>query len=130
VNQVAIRAINAGVGLSPLDVLALLQPAGTTVATFANLAFGTASDYTLVTTGPLALRARTAGTTTTVVADVTAPAGIPASGSDDPIAGSTVGGSMLTAIVVPRAVAGSQAGNFTTPAIIYLLDNRPPRPSS
>jgi hypothetical protein len=32
---------------------------------------------------------------------------------------------MLTAFVFPRSVAGSAAPNFTTPAVIWMQDNRP-----
>lgn len=127
-SQVGVRVINAGLGLGALDVLALPSATGTPAATFSNLAVGAASDYTLVNTGPLILRARVAGTSTVVVDTVRAPVGDAGGGSLDPVAGSTIGGSLLTAIVVPRAVAGSQGGSSTTPTIIVLQDNRPPRP--
>jgi hypothetical protein len=42
------------------------------------------------------------------------------------IAGSRVAGSVFTAVVVPRSVAGSQAPQtFTTPTVVYLVDRRP-----
>jgi hypothetical protein len=38
-----------------------------------------------------------------------------------------VAGTAMTAVVVPRSVAGSPATSFTTPSVIYLVDQFPPR---
>jgi len=43
------------------------------------------------------------------------------------IAGDLTSGSALTAILVPRSVAGTGATNFTTPAMLFIVDQRPPR---
>ena len=64
-------------------------------------------------------------------AGVVLPAGDPGSATAQPIAGSRVARSVLTALLVPRSVAGStapQTAAFTTPTILYLVDRRPPRP--
>ncbi|MBL8981367.1 MAG: DUF4397 domain-containing protein [Gemmatimonadetes bacterium] len=124
-NQVAVRVINAGVGLGAVDVERATATAGPYTAHATNVAYGVAGTYSLVPTGALVMRANTAGTTTILAAASTAPAGAAAGGGLSAAGGSTIGGSAMTAIVVPRSVAGSAAANFTTPGIIYLVDKAP-----
>ena len=75
--QIAVRAVNLGVGLGPLDVYS--APSTTaplpSSATFANLAYGAQSAYTMMATGTLAFRVTASGTNTPVLANVAAPAG-------------------------------------------------------
>lgn len=124
-SQVAVRVINAGVGLGAVDVERATATAGPFTAHSTNVAYGAAGTYSLVPTGALVMRANTAGTTTTLGAAATAPAGVAAGGGLSAAGGSTIGGSAITAIVVPRSVAGSAAANFTAPGIIYLVDKAP-----
>ncbi|MBL8961826.1 MAG: DUF4397 domain-containing protein [Gemmatimonadetes bacterium] len=123
--QVALRVINAAVGLGSVDVESATAAAGPFTSLAAGVAYGTAGTYRTVPTGALVLRANTAGTTTNIAAAATAPAGVAAGGGLSAAGGSTIGGSALTAIVVPRSVAGSAAANFTAPGIIYLVDKAP-----
>jgi hypothetical protein len=63
------------------------------------------------------------------VANTAAPTGAPASGTSSPITGVKIAGSVLTVVVLPRSVAGSQAPQtaaFQTPAFAFLNDRRPP----
>lgn len=78
-------------------------------------------------TGALVLRLTASGGTT-VISKVAAPAGSAGDASlhQDPIAGTTVGGSLLTVIIFPGAVAAD--GTVGNPRIAYLLENRPPTP--
>jgi hypothetical protein len=79
--------------------------------------------------GPLSLRAFAAGSTTfPAMVDVVAPAGLPADRANNltAVGGSTIAGSVLTAFILPRSVAGSTAANFTTPGVIYIVDRYPP----
>jgi hypothetical protein len=49
-------------------------------------------------------------------------------GSNEPIAGGALRGSVMTAVVVPRSVAGSpapQTAAFLVPAAVVLVDRRP-----
>ena len=125
-SQVAMRVINAGVGLGAVDVDAASAANGTFASQAANVAYGAATPYTLVPTGSRFLRANAAGTTTAVAAAVEVPVGAAAANGQSAEAGSSIGGSAITAIVVPRSVAGSGApAGFTTPAIIYLRDRAP-----
>jgi hypothetical protein len=137
--HVAIRAINAGAGLGPVDVWVAKRPVNaatgdslpdTPAAT--NVAFGEATAYIStvrdgVATDTIRVIFATTGTKT-VLASVVAPAGVAGSTTVNPIAGSRVGGSVLSAVLVPRSVAGSPGAsptNFTTPSTIYLVDKRP-----
>lgn len=128
--DVAIRVINAGYG-TPIDAYALAT-ASTAISgspTAANVADKSASTYATRTTGSVAYRVTAAGTTTPVVASALAPAGADtAASSTTKVAGYSIGGSILTAFVFPRSVAGSQAPQtaaFTAPAVVWMQDNRP-----
>jgi hypothetical protein len=124
--QFALRVIHAGVGLGSVDVASASSTTGTFSNVFTGRAYGSASAYQLVPTGPLALRATDAGTSTVVAAASLLPAGAAAGGGLSAAGGSTIGGSAVTAIVVPRSVPGSRApSTFTTPAVIYLIDRAP-----
>ncbi len=125
---IAYRVINAGLGTA-VDAYATATAttaiSGTpAIAGVANLA---GSDYVTASTGAVAFRVTDAGTTT-IRASALAPAGAAAaSTSQSNQAGYSIAGSMLTAFVFPRSVAGSAAPQtgFTTPAVIWMQDNRP-----
>lgn len=89
---------------------------------------GATSGYTVVAT---------ATGTTTVVASQLMPAGAPfvpevtgSAAALDPVAGSRISGSILTAFIFPPAVVGSKAATAsnTTPGIGVAIDKNPPRP--
>jgi len=137
--QIAVRAINVGAGLGNVDVFLVKRPVvATTVDSLpdaraaSNVAFGTAGAYVAVGADTLAADTlRVVFTTTgtkTVLAAVLAPAGVVGTTVVNPIAGSRVAGSVLTAVLVPRSVAGSaapQTAAFTVPSTVYFVDRRP-----
>ena len=137
--QTAVRAINVGAGLGNVDVFLVKRPVvATTVDSLpdaraaSNVAFGTAGAYVAVGADTLAADTlRVVFTTTgtkTVLAAVLAPAGVVGTTVVNPIAGSRVAGSVLTAVLVPRSVAGSaapQTAAFTVPSTVYFVDRRP-----
>jgi hypothetical protein len=134
--NVGIRVIHAGAGLGNLDVF-LIRHAADTVALGAPLAASVAyaglSGYSAVAvdTGTQALQivATAAGTTTPILVRVAFPVGVPADTVSrvNPIAGARIGGSVMTAVIVPASVAGSMAPSaFTTPGAVILVDRRPP----
>jgi hypothetical protein len=108
--------------VAPLGTSAYITPAVAAVA-------DTSSGYTVVVT---------AAGTTNVVATQLMPAGSPfvkevpgTSGALDPVAGSRISGSIFTAYIFPRSVAGSKAPQtsaFTTPGVGLTIDMNPPRP--
>jgi hypothetical protein len=132
-SNVAVRAINVGLGLGNVDFF--VSPTGGTSAlpsspTFSNVAFGAVTSYSTVAPGTLAVRATTAGTRSPILADNSAPAGLPADPSQglNAVGGASQGGSALVAILTPRSVALSgapQGGAFSSPAIVYIVDRNP-----
>jgi hypothetical protein len=125
--QIGLRVVNFGAGLGAIDAFwrRSADPApGTSFA--ANLAFGGASSYLAVDTAALRVAVTSTGTTTPTLADVVGPAGVAGTPSANPIAGTRVAGSVLTAIFVPASVVGSQAPQtLTTPTVLYVADRRP-----
>ena len=89
---------------------------------------GVATNLFTVTTVPIGVVATCSGQPTSAYT-ATNPSGCPANQPTDiePIPGTKVAGTALTGVVFPRSVAGSRAPNFTTPAITYMWDRRPPR---
>ncbi|MFM8780477.1 MAG: hypothetical protein ACKOFO_03170, partial [Gemmatimonadota bacterium] len=131
--SVSIRAIHAGLGIANVDLHATATATTTLVGStpaFANVGLtnGTTgiSAYAARAAGAFAIQAAATGTTTSLVA-ATAPAGVAGTTTADPIAGSTVAGSVMTAIAFPAAVAGSKAAAAAAPSIVFFLDRQPAR---
>jgi hypothetical protein len=145
--QVAVRAINAGAGLGNVDVFIVRKAVNATTVdslpdtpTASAVAFGAQTAYMPVaaddTTAAAAQAMRVVFTTSgtkTVLASVTAPAGVFGTATAEPIAGARIAGSVMTAVLVPAPVAGSAAqlnAADTVRSTIYLVDRRPPRGSA
>lgn len=132
--NVALRVINTS--LTPLDVRYFKE--GTAIpaaASWSGVAAAPNGISTYVTTAPDTLRfnVRTAGTATNFVAtDARALRGeqhvLGPPGPIEGTPGTTVAGSALTALIFPPSVAGTAAAQFTSPAISFVWDRRPPRP--
>lgn len=136
-NQLGLRFIHAGAGLGGVDLYVLRRATDTLAlptATATNVAYGTVRVYTLtgsdtVAADSLRLAVYATGTTAGPLALIKAPAGTAGTLTTNPIPGSRVAGTVFTAILVPRSVAGSmapQTAAFTTPTLLYLVDKRPP----
>jgi hypothetical protein len=128
--QVAVRAIVAAPGIGPVDVYKTADTATATALpsspAFQAVALGTPSGYSNFAPGAAAFRVFNSGTTTPTLTKVPAPAGAAQQALLDPVAGTTVGGTALTAFIFPAGVAGSP--NKTAAAgISYGVDVRPPR---
>jgi hypothetical protein len=80
------------------------------------------------TTPALSYRVAVAATgTTTPIISAAVPAGVVGTATSNPVAGALVAGTGISAVIVPRSVAGSLATSFTTPSLIFLIDQQPPR---
>jgi hypothetical protein len=138
--QVALRIINAclpgvcgAAANAVLDVRAFLAASGigAPAATFPAVAPLTASAYQNIATATAAYTVdfRPAGGATSgaALASGAAPLGVAETIDVQALPGTSVAGSAISAIIFPRAVAGSQGGTATTPAVIFVWDRRPPR---
>ena len=127
--SVSLRAINAGLGLGALDFHATATATTTLVGStpaITNVALNASSAYITRATGAFAIQGAATGTDVSLMGTL-APAGV---STGDPISGSTVPGSVMTAVAFPAAVAGSPAATAsnTTPGVVFYLDRQPPRP--
>lgn len=128
-SNIALRAIHQAFGVGTVD----LHAAPTTTSTLstatrlaANFAEAAVSPYVTAATGPLAAAVTAPGSTTALVA-AAAPAGTAGTTAADPIGGSTIGGSVITAIAFPASPANSAGARFAAPGIVYYVDKQPPR---
>lgn len=143
-SSVAIRFLSSGNGLASMD---LYTPAAATAvgaavtgtAAVTGLASGAASAYQLRTAGAFATTATAPGSTTALFSTLAPPGiagnpfapaanGVAAIPAVDPVSGSSVAGSVMTAIAFPASSTGSKGtAVFTTPGVVYYLDKQPPR---
>ncbi len=130
--QIGLRLIHAGSAMGNVDVNTTRRATDTLpdAPQAGNVAYGTVGTY--FTTGRDSVAADSlrgivtaVGTKTPLLVNLKAPSGVAGTTSANPIAGSRVAGSVLTAIVIPAAVAGSQAPAGAA-TILYLADRRPP----
>lgn len=126
--SIAMRVIHAAATHGALDVRQ--YPNGGTVpgaATWANVAPLSVSTYATAATGSKRINVQPAGGGATLFADALALAGVAATVDIEAAPGTTVAGSAVSNIIVPRSVAGSSAASVTTPGMISAWDRRPPR---
>jgi uncharacterized protein DUF4397 len=128
-SSVAFRVVNLATGLGAVN-------AGVTAAstdpipapTFSNVAYLGASAYVTRATGNAWFRV-----TDATAAEIVTGNGrqAPTGAAGDPlnnlttIGGSGQAGSVVTAYVFPRSVAGSTAPSVTTPSIVFIVDKHP-----
>jgi hypothetical protein len=135
-NNVGLRVLHAGVGMGNVDVNFTRRAADTLPDTpaVANLAYkGIGTYFTVVrdtlTADSLRIVVTVTGTKTPVLFSLKLPAGVAGTTTNNPIAGSRVTGSVITAVIVPPSVVGStapQGGAFVNPSAVFLVDRRPP----
>jgi len=85
------------------------------------------STYVQTAPGGIKYNVTPAGGGAALFTDPTAIAGTAGTIDIEAIPGTTVAGSAVTGIVVPRSVAGTKAVSITTPGMIFVWDRRPPR---
>lgn len=121
--SVSVLAVNAATnlpaGVSNVDLVAGATTLGTGVA-FGTTAAAYGSTAPAVTVADF-LQSGTAA----VVATDSMPEGVAASGSASAIAGSTIGGSVFTAVLFGPSVPGSRASSHSSPFIGWFADRQP-----
>ena len=134
-NNIGIRLLHAGVGMAAVDVNVTRHATDTLpdAPAVANLAYkGIGTYFTLVhdslAADSLRVVVTATGTKTPVLFSVKIPRGIAGTLTSNPIAGASVAGSVITAVIVPASVVGStapQGGAFAAPSAVFLVDRRP-----
>jgi hypothetical protein len=130
---VAFRVINLGgatVGAVDVDVVAQAAVAPLAgLASFANVAAGAVTAYTnFAVSGALKATATAPATRTPFLFSANAPAGVVGTTTVNPVAGTLVAGTAISAVIVPASVVGStapQTAAFLVPAILFLIDRKP-----
>lgn len=137
--SIAVKVLHAASTLGAVDVYAAdsaLNPMTTPAATFAGLAFGEASGYqnmaALAGTSLYEFAVAPAGGAAASFSTSPNSPGAAKDGTISAQAGVRQGGSVLTAVVMPGAVAGSRAARTSggvqtnaNPVVVILLDNIP-----
>jgi hypothetical protein len=124
--QIAVRAYNAGAGPMDAWVVASTTTALSGTPTFASIADLAASAYRTQAAGAFAVRIASPGTTT-AIASLQAATGAAGTALQNPTAGAVVAGTVFSAYIFPRSVAGSRAPSaFTTAGVQLFVDKLPP----
>jgi hypothetical protein len=110
---------------------ATVPPFSSPVAT--NLAYGGLGSYSTAANAAanMSVFVTDAGNAAAAVYSAAAPAGTAANpnnppSTQDPIPGTNVAGTVLTAVLVPQSAAGAPT-TFATPTVLFLVDKLPPR---
>ena len=129
-NNVAYRVVNLGTGLGAINVgVTATSTDPIPAATFSNVAYLAATPYQTKATGNAWFRVQQTSSTTEIVTGNGRQA--PVGSAGDPlnftstIGGSGQAGSVVTAWVFPRSVAGSTAAPVTAPSIVFTVDKHP-----
>jgi len=130
-SQVGFRVVHLATGLGALNVSVTSNSTDAIPATPAvsNLAYLGASTYQVRATGNAWFRVQETSSATEIVSGNGRQA--PPGAAGDPlnnlttIGGSGQAGSVVSAFVFPRSVAGSTAPSVTAPSIIFIVDKHP-----
>jgi hypothetical protein len=135
-DSIGLRFIHAGAGMGSVDLNVVRRATDTLpdVPLAGGVTYGATVAYRAFpqdTLGADSTRivVTAAGTKTPRLVTLMLPAGQLGTTVLNPIAGARVRGSVMTAVVVPASVVGSQApqgGAFATPSAVILVDRRPP----
>lgn len=123
-NNINVRGLNASLNLGAVTNIDFAVGA---TNLFTNIAQGDYSAaYSSRAPGALTVSFSATGNTTALGSGA-APAGTAGTATADPIAGATVGGSVLTAVAFGPSVPGSRAAAAATASVVWFADRQPPR---
>ena len=126
---IAIRGVHAIPGVGAVDVFSTRTPAQALPATpaFAGLTYGRTTPYIRLT-APDSVTARVSvvGATPAVVLSALAMVGQPGTTQLNPIGGSRVAGTSLSAVAFPAGLGARAAGSATTASVVWFVDGDPP----
>lgn len=127
--SITFRTVNAAVGIGGIDVRVYLSSGSApAAATWSSVAPLVATNYVTSPVGATTINVAPSGGGAALFTTACSQTGLAATVDVEAIPGTNVAGSGLSAFIMPRAVAGSQATQtFTTPGLICVWDRRPQR---
>jgi hypothetical protein len=130
--NIAYRIVNAAYVQGAVDVYVNGTTPLTGAPAASSLAFGSATAYLTQAPGPLVIRLTAPGTLNAVgaAAGFTLQAGTAGTTAADPIFGSAIGGSVLTAFIFDASAANTVGAVFAAPGVLFFPDLQPPRTTS
>ena len=126
---IAIRGVHAIPGVGSVDVFTTRTVAAALPATpaFAGLTYGRTTPYIKLTApDSVAARISVSGATPAVVLTALAMVGQAGTTQLNPIGGSRVAGTSLSAVAVPAGLGARATGSATAPSVVWYVDGDPP----
>ena len=126
---IAIRGVHAIPGVGSVDVFTTRTAAAALPAApaFAGLMYGKSTPYIKFTApDSVAARISVAGATPAVVLTALAMVGQAGTTQLNPIGGSRVAGTSLSAVAFPAGLGARSTGTATTPSVVWFVDGDPP----
>jgi hypothetical protein len=125
---VAIRGVHAAPTVGAVNVFTTRTVAAALPATpaFANLAYGRTTGYIrLATPDSVAARISVVATPATVLSAQAQP-GLAGTSQLNPIGGSRIAGTSMSAVAFPAGLGARATGTATTPSVVWFVDGDPP----
>lgn len=126
---IAVRGVHAIPGVGSVDVFTTRTVAATLPATpaFAGLTYGKTTPYIkLAAPDSVAARISVTGAAPAVVLTALAMVGQAGTTQLNPIGGSRVAGTSLSAVAFPAGLGARSTGTATTPSVVWFVDGDPP----
>lgn len=126
---IGIRAVHAIPGVGAVDVFTTRTPAQALPATpvYAGVTYGRATSYTrLATPDSVTARVSVVGATPAVVLSALAQVGLAGTTQLNPIGGSRIAGTSMSAVAFPAGLGARATGTATTPSVVWFVDGDPP----
>lgn len=127
---IAVRGVHAIPSVGAVDVFTTRNVTATLPATpaFAGLTYGRNTPYIKLAAvqDSIAARVSVVGAAPAVVLSALAQFGVAGTTQLNPIGGSRIAGSSMSAVAFPAGVGARAAGTATTPSVVWFVDGDPP----
>jgi hypothetical protein len=125
---IAVRGVHAIPSLGAVDVFTTKTVATALPATpaFAGLTYGKTTGYIKLAADSVAARVSVAGASPAVVLSTLAMVGLAGTTQLNPIGGSRIGGTSLSAVAFPAGLGARATGAAVAPTVVWFVDGDPP----
>jgi hypothetical protein len=125
---IAIRGIHAIPAVGGVDVFTTRTVAATLPATpaFSNLVYGKTTGYIKLAADSVAARVSVRGAAPAVVLSTLAQVGVAGTTQLNPIGGSRIAGTSMSAVAFPAGVGSRATGAAVAPTVVWFVDGDPP----